>query len=689
MSSPSLAEYEAEYEQEPGLQASQAFSLTSSHASAGFSQSFTEEDSVTGNSQEADHDMADLDYEDLDFINDATQSSQELETPSLSQDLAGLSPAGSITASRIIRPGPGTYRDQADSTDDESLVDWNDDEVTAGPDRAKTPTPGISRKANAASTTPSSARTTAALGVAASVHAPQHPGGANHTSLTSAPAPETVRPTGGSPSLPASAAGTLPHQQSAPTAPSASRPSTPSTRPAPLDEAHAHGSSADAGDNRAAAEDDPHLGAENNPPFLSTQMVRPGHHLNGQSLWRLERGNHPDPDWTTVSQIAETMANPPNCTIRAVLPDWVQPAIPVHAFELYGAISDTILPRLSSLSCNQAFHIELMGGRRRCVQISFAEPEAMAAMRDLIIPVGAIEDHSGFVLDSWLYGEPLSTRYVAWQVRHPGTSPHAALRALQAATKRKPNLRLIEAWGINYHMGPPPAPKIPTNTLCSLFYVIPPRGGNHATPLTEEELRCVPGWLLGYSANFAGKPRSCRGCKDEVHLRNDFHTSEQCTNTTIPCAVCYDRDHTGATCPKPQRASAPATTTIPSLDPTNFPPPSDDDGDDDFTVLSSKRGTARTEQEYTPAGPSRTTAFPAPRRTTTANVVPVAGPSRPIIGARGRGRGRGQGRGAGPTRTTFRQANITPTGGISRPTGPPVPPSPQARKRTHTEAARA
>ncbi|KAE8182304.1 hypothetical protein CF336_g8597, partial [Tilletia laevis] len=419
-------------------------------------------------------------------------------------------------------------------------------------------------------------------------------------------------------------------------------------------------------------------------PHSFQQTLRPGHFFNGESLWRWEKGNHPDPDWTTVSQISETTAHPPNCTIRSVLPDWVQPAIPIHAFELYGAISDAILPRLAPLTCNQVFHIELMGGRRRCVQISFAEPEAMAAMRDLIIPVGAIEDHVGFVLDSWLFGEALSTRYVAWQVRHPGTSPHAALRALQVATKRQLNLRLIEVWAQHYHMGPPPAPRLPTNTMYALFYVIPPKGGNHSTPRTEEENRCVPGWLLGHSANFPGKPRSCRGCKDDAH--DNFHPSEKCTNTTIPCAVCFDRDHTGATCPKNHRTSASSATPSRS-NKTADPLSSVVDEEEDFTIISSSsRGTAQDAPEYTPSGPTPASAYPAPRRTATANVVPIAGPSRSTGSPRDRGRGRGHGRGQGPTRTAFKQAIITPTGGIARPPAPQPSPSSSSRKRTRDEA---
>ncbi|CAD6885431.1 unnamed protein product [Tilletia controversa] len=358
-----------------GLSASQPLSLAPSVSDpTGFSQSWTDQDSATGNSQLADHDMEDFDYEDQAFLNDDPESSQELATPSLSQDLAGLSPPGSLSAARIIRPGPGTYRDRAASADDESLVDWYDEYEETPSARSKTPTPRSVIGSASSPVAPSPTRPAVSNGVAASVHAPA----TGHA--PSATAASTIDPA----ALRSASLGATTH-----TSPSA--PSAPEQRVGNGDGADS-GSDDDVDDNAGAP----------NHPFA--QKLSPGHYLNGQSLWRLDRGMHPDPDWTTVAQIADTRANPPNCTIRAVLPDFVQPAAPIHAFELYGAISDAILPRLESLKCNKAFHIELIGGRRKCVQISFAEPEAMAAMRDLVMPVGPIEDHIGFVLNSWTFG---------------------------------------------------------------------------------------------------------------------------------------------------------------------------------------------------------------------------------------------------------------------------------------------
>ncbi|CAD6902568.1 unnamed protein product [Tilletia controversa] len=640
-----------------GPSASQPLSQASSVPDpTGFSQSWTDQDSATGNSQLADHDMEDLDYEDQAFLNDDPESSQELATPTLSQDLAGLSPPGSLSATRIIRPGPGTYRDRAASADDESLVDWYDEYEETPSARSKTPTPRSVADSVSTPITPSPVRPVGSNGVAASVHAPGRP-----THVPAAAAPTTTDP-----------AGLRSASSSATTRTSPYAPSAPEGRDG-NSEVDGPGSDDDTDDNAAAS----------NPPPV--QKLRPGHYLNGQSMWRLDRGMHPDPDWTTVAQIADTRANPPNCTIRAVLPDFVQPAAPIHAFELYGAISDAILPRLENLRGNKAFHIELIGGRRKCVQISFAEPEAMAAMRDLVMPVGPIEDHIGFVLDSWTFGEPLGTRYVAWQVRHPGAPPSVALRVLQASIKRKPNLRLIEAWGVNYHMGPEPAPKMPTNTLVALLYVLPPRGANHATPLTDAENKDIPVWICGHGANFAGKSRWCHGCKDDAQAKGDYHMAEQCTVTTIPCAVCYDRGHVGAHCPRNKRPPPTAHTAQRDTNNNNTEEVPQPGEDDDFTILSSKQATTHDDQEYHPSGPSPTTPYPKVRRTTTANVVPVAGPSRLPTSPRGRGRGRGRGQaqGLGPSRTTFQQAYITPTGGFARPahSAQPTSPSPQARKR--------
>ncbi|KAL9932363.1 hypothetical protein V8E36_008842 [Tilletia maclaganii] len=214
-------------------------------------------------------------------------------------------------------------------------------------------------------------------------------------------------------------------------------------------------------------------------------------------------------------------------------------------------------------------------------------------------------------------------------------------------------------------------------------------GGNYATPLTQDELRSVPLWVDKYQPTFPGRFPACRGCKGEAPARGDFHTSSNCANPTIPCALCNKWGHTGVSCPTNNNNNN-GHDNLPGSGGGGNDKDDNDAGDGPFggngrAGLSGPPPPAQPFQ-YVPAGPAPTTAFPEERTPTSAPVIPVGlppfsfptrndGASNPFGGFRGGSHGsRGRGHGSGtPNRTRYQQCYITPQGVVSRspPAGAP------------------
>ncbi|CAD6944915.1 unnamed protein product, partial [Tilletia laevis] len=104
--------------------------------------------------------------QDTAFINDDSQQLPENsqlpgEAASLSQEIAALSPAGSLSANRIQRPPPGTYSEQ--NIDDADYEDTSDDDDDSNLPSAATSNPPSQSTANAqptAAAAPSASITT-------------------------------------------------------------------------------------------------------------------------------------------------------------------------------------------------------------------------------------------------------------------------------------------------------------------------------------------------------------------------------------------------------------------------------------------------------------------------------------------------------------------------------------------------
>ncbi|KAL9933928.1 hypothetical protein V8E36_007010 [Tilletia maclaganii] len=415
------------------------------------------------------------------------------------------------------------------------------------------------------------------------------------------------------------------------------------------------------------------------------------------SVQRIGRVGYPHLKWNIVHTLSEADNNPPNGQVCVDLPSWVNVNKAHHAFALQGAAMEAAAKIIKPCAAPRDVQATLHGGRNPRLFVSFTTGECTMAAAALRVVVPKINNHPSFVLDGFMVGAELGDRFVCLHFRHPGMSPATIQKKFNALVIAAPDLYSVEQWVVFHHAGPPPAPTSFTNTFVAILVFKPPMGGNYATPLTQEELRSVPHWVDKYATTFPGRFPACRGCKGMAMERGDFHTSSNCANPTIACAICNKWGHTGATCPNNNNNN---NNTNNNHD--GFPGPGGDgvgnNGNDDDVGAGPFGGDGHAGGgglippahpfEYIPAGPAPTSAYPEVRPSTSAPVIPVANPapstsgadtaegaSNPFGGFRGGSRGRGRGRGSGtPNRTRYQQCFITPQGVVSR--SPPAGVSP-------------
>ncbi|KAL9932508.1 hypothetical protein V8E36_008625 [Tilletia maclaganii] len=633
-----------------GFTGSQAITVADSQTSVEASQG---SDSTTPASHREDADMYDL-GDDEEFIDDGTQPSDPSQTtvPTLSQELAGLTPPGSISDARLHRLPEGAYREAASYDEEESLVNWSDEEWDAQQAALKAQADEASHTPDASgvdynepfssSTLAGDTTPTPTSGLAASIHAP-----ADDDMETAS----VVNNPGGTESAP--------------------------------DGNHGE----EAGSSAPAAHDD-------------TPSRGPKHYLDAMSVQRIARQGYPHPKWNVVHTLSEAGNNPPNGQVCVDLPSWVNVNKAHHAFALQGAALEAAGEIIKSCAAPRDVQATLHGGRNPRLFVSFATGECTMAAAALRVVVPAIDNHPSFVLDGFMVGAELGARFVCLHFRHPGMSPAVVQKKFNALVNAAPDLYSVEQWVVFHHTGPPLAPKSPTNTFVAILVFKPPMGGNYATPLTEDELRSAPLWVDRFATTFPGRVPAFRGCRGTATARGDFHTSSNCTNPLIPCALCNKWGHTAVLCLTNHNHHH----NNKNNDHDDFPGPggdggdngNDDDASDGPFGGNSHAGAAvhpssSARFNYIPAGPAPTSAYPEVRPSTSAPVIPVAnpsssahgadvdeGPSNPFGGFRGGSqgsRGRGRGRGSGtPNRTRYQQCYITPQGVVSR--APPAGVSP-------------
>ncbi|KAL9939867.1 hypothetical protein V8E36_001684 [Tilletia maclaganii] len=612
-----------------GFTASQAITVADSQTSVEVSQG---SDSTTAASHREDADVYDLN-DNEEIIDDGTQPFDPSQTsvPTLSQELGGLTPPGSISDARLHRLPEGAYREQASYDEEESLVNWSDDEWDAQQAALKAQNDEAlhASATNDGSFEPSSstlagdATPTLTSGLAASIHAPADDGMETASVINNPGGTESAS-----------------------------------------DGSHGGaGSSAPATHNASPAKDSEH--------YLDAMLVQ-----------RIFRPGYPHLKWNVVHTLSEADNNPPNGQVCVDLPSWVNVNKAHHAFALQGAAMEAAAKIIKPCAASRDVQATLHGGRNPRLFVSFATGECTVVAAALRVVVPTIDNHPSFVLDGFMVGAELGARFVCLHFRHP-----------RIVSSRHP-----EEIQRN---GPPPAPTSLTNTFVALLVFKPPLGGNYATPFTQDELRSVPHWVDKFATTFPGRFPACRRCKGMATERGDFHTSSNCVNPNIACAICNKWGHTGVACPNNHNKNNNNNKNYHD----NFPGPGGDrvgyngndvdagDGPfegDGHADVGGYRAPAN-PFEYIPERPAPTSAYPEVRPSTSAPVIPVAnpapstsgadtaeGPSNPFRGFRGgshSSRGRGRGRGSGtPNRTRYQQCFITPQGVVSR--SPPAGISP-------------
>ncbi|KAL9932745.1 hypothetical protein V8E36_008444 [Tilletia maclaganii] len=588
-----------------GFTSSQAITVADSQTSVEASQG---SDSTTPASHREDADMYDLD-DDEEFIDDGTQPSDPSQTtaPTLSQELAGLNPPESLSDARLRRLPEGAYRETASYDEEESLVNWSDEEWDAQQAALKarandaSHTPDVSgddyNEPSSSSTLAGDATPTPASGLAASIHAP-----ADDDMETAS----VINNPDGTESAP--------------------------------DGTH----SEEAGSSTPAAHDD-------------TPSRGPKHYLDAMSVQRIARQGYPHLKWNVVHTLSEAGNNPPNGQVCVDLPSWINVNKAHHAFALQGAALEAAGETIKSCAAPRDVQATLHGGRNPRLFVSFATGECTMAAAALRVVVPTIDNHPSFVLDGFMVGAELGARFVCLHFRHPGMSPAVVQKKFNALVNATPDLYSVEQWVVFHHTGPPPAPKSPTNTFVAILVFKPPMGGNYATPLTQDELRSAPLWIDRFATTFPGRFPACRGCRGAATAMVGPH------RRLVPSNHNHHHNNNNNDFPGPGGEGGGNG---------NDDDAGDGPFGGNGHASAAGHPPSSAHFNYIPAGPAPTSAFPEVRPSTSAPVIPVAnpgpstpgadtgeGPSNPSGGFRGGShgsRGRGRGRGSGtPNRTRY------------------------------------
>ncbi|KAL9931807.1 hypothetical protein V8E36_009357, partial [Tilletia maclaganii] len=405
-----------------GFTSSQAITVADSQSSAEASQG---SDSTTPPSHREDADMYDLN-DDEEFIDDGTQPSDPSQTsvPTLSQELAGLTPPESLSDARLHRLPVGAYREAASYDEEESLVNWSEDEWDAQQAALKaraddaSHTPNVSgddsNEPYSSSSLAGDATPTPASGLAASIHAP-----ADDDIVINNPGGTESAPDGN-------------HDEAA-------------------------------GSSTPAAHDD-------------TPSKEPEHYLDAMPVQRIERSGYPHLKWNVVHTLSEANNNPPNGQVCVDLPSWVNVNKAHHAFALQGAAMEAAAKLIKPCAAPRDVQATLHGGRNPRLFVSFATGECTMAAAALRVVVPKIDNHPSFVLDGFMVGAELGARFVCLHFRHPGMSPAAIQKKFNAMVIAAPDLYSVEQWVVFHHAGPPPAPTSFTNTFVAFLVFKPPMG---------------------------------------------------------------------------------------------------------------------------------------------------------------------------------------------------------------------
>ncbi|KAL9940356.1 hypothetical protein V8E36_001061, partial [Tilletia maclaganii] len=416
-----------------GFSSSQAITIADSQSSAQDSQ---QSDSTTTSSHREDADMQDVQAYG-DFINDDTQTSAATNDgePTLSQDLAGLSPPGSISDARLHRLPAGAYREPASYPDDESLIDWSDEEWAASQQASSNQdvsAPGA--------TTPEPAEATPGA------EAPPPP-----------PSDGSVTPT--TSTSPSSGLASSMH------APAAGDPATAEivNNPSGVDS-----SAPGDGDHSATV---PASVEEESLPSLGNK-----HYLDAECIHRINRQGYPYIPWNVIQSLAEGSNHPPSGQMFCDLPSWVNINKEHQAFAIRGAAMDAAALIVRNCPAPRDVQVSFRGGRVPKIVVSFVTGACLLAASSLRVAVPSIDNNPPFVLEHFLVGAELGARLLALYARHQGMAPATFHRKAYAACRSVEGLFMVSAHVVYHHTGPPPAPKSPTNLYIALLVFKPPPG---------------------------------------------------------------------------------------------------------------------------------------------------------------------------------------------------------------------
>ncbi|KAE8219019.1 hypothetical protein CF319_g7207 [Tilletia indica] len=451
-----------------GLSDSQPITVADSQESTVSSSHRSDSPTTSSHRNTSDNDNNNNNNNDDDsFIDDGSQSlpATQQSLPSASQDLAGLSPAGSLSATRSIPRADGFYRMDEE---EEDLSEYETLPVnTTAPEPSVTSTPHL--------------------------------------------VPTAVEPT-------TPPRDTMVAEEEDP---------SPTPTPGTTDPA---------------------------PPAAATTAAgtRTGNYLDGERLYRTDRMGHPEIPWSVVKEGSESKSFPPVGTIWYRLPAWFRLDNQAHTFLLQGYVLDHIKESGITFPASDFFSLGFRGTRIKNLVFGCAMGSVLTDLRSMVFPIPSIDGNAPFVLENPMVGLAMGARYLPVHCFLGGTPASTGLAILQtqlhARRQGGQGAWVVEAWSINMHTGPPPAPKHPQNQLVALIYVAPPRGGNYSSPLTRDDFLAMVHWLGPEFLAFPGRLRCCRSC----HGQFEFHLNEQCLNANVICAVCNrpDTNHTGATCPK-------------------------------------------------------------------------------------------------------------------------------------------
>ncbi|KAE8229728.1 hypothetical protein CF326_g5293 [Tilletia indica] len=272
---------------------------------------------------------------------------------------------------------------------------------------------------------------------------------------------------------------------------------------------------------------------------------------------------HPTVDGLAARAASASYGIPVGCS-RYQMPGWWKPTNEVHVRWAKRSFDAALKLRFASCPLPREFsifvHVNDNEARQKAIDVYTAHSALQLRLMDATLILLGDDAHPQSTLAPPRCGLPISPRYVpARVVFNSPIQEVEAKAALHSTFERTPGIYVVQAWAV-YEVNQGISEF--NNELVVLLFIPPPPPGRRpswaplftgmALPITKKQREGIPGFVgeleqEGDTLWFQFRPFWCWGCKG---LSATFHLSARCVNTSVNCALCRRRGHTGLNCPR-------------------------------------------------------------------------------------------------------------------------------------------